>query len=41
MLFRSARVVLEAGKVIRVIENNIQIGVVGKTEVLSVIAGAQ
>ena len=37
----AARVVLEAGKVIRVIENNIQIGVVGKTEVLSVIAGAQ
>ena len=37
----AARVVLEAGKVIRVIENNIQIGVVGKTEVLAVIAGAQ
>ena len=37
----AARVVLEAGKVIRVIENNRQIGVVGKTEVLAVIAGAQ
>ena len=33
--------VLEAGKVIRVSENGTLLGVVGKTEVLSVIAGAQ
>ena len=37
----AARVVLEAGKVVRVVENGQQIGVVGKTEVLAVIAGAQ
>jgi predicted transcriptional regulator len=34
-------VVLEAGKVVKVVENGEQIGVVGKTEVLAVIAGAQ
>ena len=37
----AARVVLEAGKVVKVVENGEQIGVVGKTEVLAVIAGAQ
>ena len=36
----AARTVLEAGKVIRVVESGKFLGVVGKTEVLSVIAGA-